>query len=110
MQTYPIRRGHYKNIEGVRLKDIMETTFGPAREEGGKFVAAFGALERITAWADKTALYVDTATNPKVDNDTAVRTREAWNTFLERATGFTAKQRQKKVQDETKKGEPDVKS
>ena len=35
MQSYAIKRGHYKNIEGVRLKDVMETTFGPVQDEGG---------------------------------------------------------------------------
>ena len=106
MQTYAIRRGHYKNIEGVRLKDVMESTFGPAAEEGGKFVCSYGALTRIVAWADKAALHVDTQANPNVDNETAVRTRQAWNSFLERATGFDAKQRAKRVQEDGKKGVP----
>ncbi|TLZ51003.1 MAG: hypothetical protein E6K18_06075 [Methanobacteriota archaeon] len=109
VQSYAIKRGHYKNIEGVRLKDVMETTFGPVQDEGGKFVASYGALERIAAWTDGKSLFVDTSANPKVDDDTAVRTRQAWNTFLERATGFDAKQRSKRAQDETKKGVPDVK-
>lgn len=112
MQTYPIRRGHYKNVEGVRLKDVMELTFGPVTEEGDKFVASFGALERIVVWADKKSLYVDTAANPRVDDATAVRTRQAWNAFLERATGYDAKARAKKVQEEAKRdaGEGDVKA
>ena len=110
MHAYPVKRGHFRDIEGVRLKDMMEMTFGPAREEGGKFVASFGALERIVAWTDGKSLFVDTASNPKVDDATAVATRERWNTFLERATGFTAKQRQKKIQEEAKKGVPEVES
>jgi len=108
VQTYPIRRGHHKNIEGVRLKDVMEMSFGPVSDEAGKFVAAYGALSRIVAWADKTGLHVDTTSNLKVDNETAVRTREAWNAFLERATGYDAKQRAKRIQDEAKKDVPDV--
>ena len=102
MQTYAVRRGHYKNIEGVRLKDVMEMIFGPVREHDGKFIASYGALEQITAWADKSSLHVDTRANPNVDNDTAVRTRQAWNSFLERATGYDAKQRSKRVQDAAK--------
>lgn len=108
VQSYPIRRGHYKNVEGVRLRDVIEMSFGPATEEEGRFVASYGALARITAWADKGGLHVDTQTNPNVDNDTAVSTRERWNAFLERATGFTTKQRGKKAQEESKKGVPDV--
>jgi hypothetical protein len=108
VQSYPIRRGHYKNIEGVRLKDMMEMAFGPVHEEEGKFVASYGALERIVAWADPKSLHVDTKANLNVDNDTAVRTRERWNAFLEQATGYTSKQRAKKIQEETKKGVPEV--
>jgi hypothetical protein len=102
VQSYAIKRGHYKNVEGVRLKDVMEMVFGPCQEEGGRFVASFGALTRITAWTDKAGLHVDTVANPNVDNETAVRTRQSWNTFLERATGFDAKQRAKRAQDTVK--------
>jgi len=108
VQAYPLRRGQFKNIEGVRLKDLLEMSFGPVQEQDGKFVCAYGALERITAWTDGKSLFVDTVANPKVDNDTAVSTRERWNAFLETATGYTAKQRAKKIQEETKKGAPDV--
>ena len=110
MQSYAIKRGHHRNIEGVRMKDVLEASFGPVQEETGKFVASYGALQRIAAWTDGKSLFVDTTTNPNVDNDTAVRTREAWNAFLERATGFDAKQRAKRAQDATKKDVPDVKS
>jgi len=108
VQSYAIKRGHYKNIEGVRLKDVMEMTFGPVQDESGKFVCSYGALDKVVAWTDGKSLFVDTVANPKVDDDTAVRTRQAWNAFLERATGFDAKQRSKRVQDEAKKDVPDV--
>ncbi|MBI4415520.1 MAG: DUF5611 family protein [Euryarchaeota archaeon] len=108
MQAYPVKRGQYKNIEGVRLKDLMEMVFGPVREEDGKFVASYGALERIAAWTDGKSLFVNTTANPKVDDETAVRTRTAWNVFLERATGFNAKQRAKRLHEEAKRGVSDV--
>jgi hypothetical protein len=108
MQSYAIKRGHLKNIEGVRLKDVLETSFGPTQDEGGKFACSYGALEKITAWTDGKSLFVDTVANPKVDDETAVRTRQAWNAFLERATGFDAKQRSKRAQDAGKQDIPDV--
>lgn len=110
MQAYPLRRGHHRNIEGVRLKDVMETSFGPVQDEGGKFVASYGALVRIAAWTDGKSLFVDTSTNPKVDDATAVRTREAWNAFLERATGFDVKQRKKRIDDAAKGDIPEPRS
>ncbi len=108
MNTYPLRRGHFKQIEGVRLKDVMEMSFGPVTEEDGKFVASYGALARVVAWTDGKSVFVDTTTNPSVDDETAVSTRERWNAFLERATGYNAKQRAKKIQEAAKKDAPDV--
>ena len=108
MQSYAIKRGHFKNIEGVRLKDVLETSFGPTQDENGRFVCSYGALEKIVAWTDGKSLFVDTTANPKVDDETAVRTRQAWNAFMERATGFDAKQRAKRAQDAAKKDVPEV--
>lgn len=102
MKSYRLKRGHHKHIEGVRLKDLMEMAFGPVRDEEGKYVASYGALERVAVWTDGKSLFVDTVMNPRVDDDTAVRTRQTWNAFLERATGFSTKQRAKRVQDVAK--------
>lgn len=109
MQTYPIKRGHYKQVEGVRLKDVMEASFGPVEERDGKFEGSFGALERVVAWAEKASLHVDTVMNPNVDDETAIRTRQAWNAFLERATGFDTKARKKRAEKAAKAADvPDV--
>ncbi len=110
MQSYALKRGHFQNIEGLRLKDLMESSFGPVQEQEGKFVASYGAIERVAAWTDGKSLFLDSTMNPKVDNDTAVRTRQAWNAFLEKATGFDAKQRAKRAQTDAKQGVPDVKA
>lgn len=98
MNPYGIKRGHYANIEGDKLKNLMKEIFGNANIEGDKLVSTYGALDPLTAWIDgKKVLYVDTVMNPKVDNDVASETIARYNDFLLRATGFTSKERKKKA-------------
>jgi hypothetical protein len=42
--------------------------------------------------------------SPTVADDVAIRTRKAWNAFLERATGYDASERSKRVQKKAKEG------
>ncbi len=102
MQTYDLRRGWAKRIEGGALRDLVASLFGSADIAGGKVVTSFGAIGRLTTWTDGKSLFVDSVMNPNVDEATAVKSRQAWNTFLEQATGYNAKQRQKRLQDAAK--------
>lgn len=105
MQDYDIKRGHFKNIDG-RIPELMEEHFDTCQEEGEWFVASFGALKEVRVRLEgKSTAIVDTTMNMDVDNDTAVQTREAWNTFLEKLTGFNAKQRSKRAKKKAKEGE-----
>ena len=104
MQTYDLRRGWAKKIEGGGLQGLVASLFGSADGVEGKVVTSFGAIERLTTWTDGKRLFVDSVMNPKVDEATAVKSRQAWNTFLEQATGYNAKQRQKRLQDAAKEG------
>ncbi len=102
MRSYQLKRGHYKNIEGHKLFEMVKESFGEANESGEKVSASFGALADITVWTDKKFLYVDTDMRKDVDDDTARQTIGAYNSFLVKATGFTAKQRAKKAQKDAK--------
>ena len=102
MHAYDLRRGWAKKIEGGGLQGLVASLFGSADVVEGKVVTSFGAIDRLTAWTDGKSLFVDTVMNPKVDEATAVKSRQAWNAFLEQATGYNAKQRQKRVQDAAK--------
>ncbi len=105
MQEYEVRRGHQENIEMAKLKAHMQEIFGNVDEKDGKLVSSFGALKEISAWpSKKNALMVDTKMDPTVANDVAQQTIKAYNTFLERATGFTAKERGKRAQKKAKDG------
>ena len=105
MQELEIRKGHYQNIEGGKLKVLMRELFGDVCETDGKLVSNFGAMKPITVWLkDKGTLCVDIQTDAGVDSDTAMKTISTKNVFLERATGFSAKERMKRLQKRAKEG------
>jgi len=105
VQEYEVRRGSQGNIELANLKATMQEVFGNVRESEGKLVSSFGALRELRAWpCKKNVLCVDTTMDPSVADDVAQQTIKAYNTFLERATGFTAKERSKRLQKKAKEG------
>lgn len=104
MQEYEIRRGLSENIAPERLKATMQEIFGEVEEKEGKFVSTYGALRPLMAWPEKKALCVETTMARDVNDDEASRTIKAYNTFLERVTGYTAKERGKRAQKKAKDG------
>jgi hypothetical protein len=105
MNEYEVRRGHQENIGPEKLKAHMQQIFGNVHEKDGKFVSSFGALKELNAWASaKNKLAIDTKMDTSVSNEIAHETIKAFNTFLERATGLTAKERGKRAQKAAKEG------
>jgi hypothetical protein len=102
---YEIRKGHYPKIDGDGLRDIMVMAFGGAQEEGGKLVSSYGAIRRLEVKVlGKTALDVSSETDKDAPLDVQADTIKRWNTFLEAATGFTSKERSKRLQKKAKEG------
>ncbi len=105
MQEYEVRRGHQDNIQPEKLRAHMQQNFGSVQERDGKLVSSFGALKEITAWpSGKNVLSVDTVMDKTVTDEMAHNTIKAYNTFLEAATGYTAKERGKRAQKKAKEG------
>jgi len=104
MQAYELKRGQAKAVAGDGLRGIAEEVFGSAQADGDKVLVAFGALERLVAWTDGKSLFVDTAMKAGVPDGIATDTITAYNRFLERATGYTAKQRRQRLQKQAKEG------
>jgi hypothetical protein len=102
MRSYKIKRGHFRHIEGERLLELVKESFGNADRKDDKIFSSFGALENLNVWTDGKYIFVDTTMNTTVDEETAISTRRRFYDFLEKATGFTAKQRAKKAQKEAK--------
>ena len=105
MQEQDIKRGHFKNIDGDKLKELMTEIFGSVSEDDEKYEVHYGALAPLTAWIkDKNTLCVDTNMNTDVDEDTAIETRKKYNLFLDKSTGFNSKQRRDRMQKKAKEG------
>ncbi len=101
---YDVKRGHFKNIEGDQLKELIEEKFGKAEEKEDKLIIQdVGAISHLEVWTEgRTGLWVDLEMNPDVDNETASSTIKKWNDFLEEATGFNAKERKKRAKKKAK--------
>jgi hypothetical protein len=104
MQEYDIKRGSQDNLRPENLRAMMKDIFGSVDEKDGKLVSSYGALKQLAVWPGKKTLFVDTQMDPSVPNDVAASTIKAYNTFLERATGLTAKERGKRAQKKAKDG------
>ncbi|MCU0860691.1 MAG: DUF5611 family protein [Methanomassiliicoccales archaeon] len=102
---YDIRKGHYSKLEGNGLKEIMTMAFGNAKAEGDMMVSSYGAITRVEAKVvSKSALEVSSETDKTAPVDVQADTIKHWNVFLESATGFTSKERSKRLQKKAKEG------
>ena len=97
MQRYPVRATHRRNLVPVALQAICKTHFGDATVEDATVRASWGAIERLSARAEGKELAVELVMNPKVEAAIAAETIRRYNGFLEEATGFTTKERAKRI-------------
>jgi hypothetical protein len=104
MREYDLKRGAAKTLEGDGLRTIAREAFSDVGVEGTKVTASFGAIEKLVVWTDGKKLFLDTIMKTGVPDHVATETIKAFNAFLERATGYTAKERSKKAQEAAKKG------
>ncbi|MFO8051567.1 MAG: DUF5611 family protein [Thermoplasmatota archaeon] len=105
MEILDIKRGNYSNIEDGRLKDLMEEIFGNCREEEDDWLASeYGAMQPIKVKVlSKKELTLDINT-VSIPDEQVLDTMKKRNQFLERATGFTSKQRLKRLKEKAKGG------
>jgi hypothetical protein len=102
---YELKRGKYKDLEGEGLKNIIEEVFGTVTREGDLYVTSYGALKRLEAkLVGKSALHVSTESDTSVPEEVGVETIKRFNQFLERATGYTAKERRNRLQKKARDG------
>ncbi len=102
---YEVKKGHGKEIEGDGLKKIIEEVFGSAQMEGDMIVAKYGAMTHLEAKIkDKAIIIVNTTTDMKANVEVAADTIKQYNLFLEKATGFTSKERRTRLQKKAKEG------
>lgn len=111
MQEYPVKPGHAGKID---FKMIFEAAFGDYTEEDGWLKTSYGSMPKIWAKQEgKKQVVVDTETDKTIavrmaegDDEAgqiAIDTQRTWNEFLEGVTGYNAKMRSKKAQEQAKK-------
>ncbi len=104
MQAYPFKRGFKKDAR-QRVANALEECFDTSiTMRDDEYVLSYGAIKSMAITVGD-QLFVDTESNPDVSSDVMVDTNRRFREFLERATGYTAKQRAKKAQDAVKKGD-----
>ena len=105
IMEYDIKRGHFNNLEGDGLGDILTEMFGGFRKDGDTFITSYGAMTELRADVlSKSLLSVETVTSTGVPDDVAMDTIRKFNQFLEAATGFNSKQRRDRLNKKAKQG------
>ncbi len=99
INSYPIKRGH--KLDDDRIRELLGEWFpGDVKVEDGKFVIGYKSLKRMEVWIEEKKLCVNTESNMASDTGGVADTNTRFRRFLDQATGFTAKQRVKKMKKE----------
>ncbi|MBD6955968.1 MAG: DUF5611 family protein [Thermoplasmata archaeon] len=91
MREYPIKKNH--RIDDEMLHSLMKEIFGNVSREGDFLVSSYGSLDVIRVKFSGKNLLVETSSNNK--KELYQETISRYNNFIERATGYSAKERKK---------------
>ena len=101
---YSFKRGFKPDME--RIRKVLEEEFSAEiKEENGKLSLSFGALKKIEVSINGKKLNVTTESDLGVSDELALDTNKRFRNFLEKATGYTAKQRLQMAKKEVLKGD-----
>ena len=106
IQEYAFKRG-FKKDANQRVVEALKACFGidiNVRDE--EYRLSYGALKSMTISVAETLL-VDTEPSTGVPEAVMIDTNARFRCFLEKATGYTAKQRAKKAQEAVKRVKED---
>jgi hypothetical protein len=100
---YQFKRGFKPDLE--RIQKALEEEFPvETKNEDGKLFTSFGALKSIYVSINGKKLNVTTESEVGVSDEVALDTNKRFRNFLEKATGYTAKQRLQMAKKEATKG------
>lgn len=89
-----------------RIRGVLEEEFPTeVRDEKGKLLLSYGALKNIEVSINGKKLSVITESDSGARDDTILDTNKRFRNFLEKATGYTAKQRLQMAKKEVTKAE-----
>jgi hypothetical protein len=102
---FDVKKGHGATMEGEGLRDLMKSMFGQVKEENGTLVSSFGATTRFEVkLVSKSLLSVVSTSDKNATTEAMMESNRKYNEFMERATGFNAKERSKRLQKKAKEG------
>jgi hypothetical protein len=105
-QEFTFKRGFKKDAQ-KRVIEALKTCFGvDVNPQEDEYVLSYGALEKLSVRIGETLL-VDTESKKDVPDTVAIDTNARFRCFLDKATGFTSKQRAKKAQEAVKRAGDD---
>ncbi len=99
---YPFKRGFKPDIERIR-KALEEEFPADIKEENGKLTLSYGAMRSIAVWIENKRLNVITESIANAGDNSILDTNKRFRNFLEKATGYTAKQRLEMAKKEVSK-------
>lgn len=79
-------------------------SFPPRSGRRGRLLLSYGALKSIEVSIEGKKLFVTTESSDEVGDELILDTNKRFRNFLERATGYTAKQRLQQAKKEASKG------
>ena len=97
MQRYPVRATHRRNLGAKELARLATEYFEGIELDGEAVRMRWGAIDRFEVRGDQRELVVDLTMNPNVPEDVQRDTISRYNRFLEAVTGYTAKERARKL-------------
>ena len=97
MTNYPVRTTHRARLTPEAIAETAREAFGSADIDGGTVTVAYGALIKLSVRPEGRELSVTTAMDPKVSAEVAGDTVRRYNRFLEQATGYSSKERAKRL-------------
>lgn len=97
VRAYPLKRGVPSDPQ--RVGALLQECFGTAPElRDGKYHIRFGSFARLTCWMEGKELMAESEPAPPTSRETIQDTIRRFNDFLFKATGFTSKERAKKLE------------
>lgn len=97
MQDYPVRANHRANLSPEALVGLVREHFGSVEATTEGASTTYGAISRLVVRANGRDLRVDLSMNPQVPEEVARETIARYNRFLEAVTGYSSKERAKRL-------------
>lgn len=92
MQQYSFKRGF--SLDRERILAVLKECFPVnVEEKEGKYLLSYSALSEMQVFIADKKLCVETKSNLGADSAAVLDTNKRFRDFLEKATGYTAKQR-----------------